>query len=75
MDAGSINRMGNAYIDLGKLDEALECFNTAISLEKHNIDFLLNKGVVLMELGKFEEAKSPDNEDAFFLKEECLDNL
>ena len=41
-------------------------------------------GVVLMELGKFEEAvesfnkvllKSPDNEDAFFLKEECLDNL
>ena len=84
LDAGSINRMGNAYIDLGKLDEALECFNTAISLEKHNIDFLLNKGVVLMELGKFEEAvesfnkvllKSPDNEDAFFLKEECLDNL
>ena len=55
-----------------------------ISLVKNNIDFLLNKGVVLMELGKFEEAvesfnkvllKSPDNEDAFFLKEECLENL
>ena len=51
-------------------------------LEKNNIDFLLNKGVVLMELGKFEEAvdsfnkvllRSPDNEDAFFLKEECLE--
>lgn len=84
MDAEAINRMGNAYIDLGKLDEALECFNTAISLEKYNVDFLLNKGVVLMELGKFEEAvesfnrvllRNPDNEDAFFLKEECLDNL
>lgn len=49
---GSINRMGNAYIDLGKLDEALECFNTAISLEKHNIDFLLNKGVVFNGAGK-----------------------
>ena len=84
MDAGAINRMGNAYIDLGKFDEALECFNKAISLEKHNIDFLLNKGVVLMELGKFEEAvdsfnkvmlRNPDNEDAFFLKEECLENF
>ena len=84
MDAEAINRMGNAYIDLGKYDEALDCFNTAISLEKHNIDFLLNKGVVLMELGKFEEAvdsfnkvllRNPDNEDAFFLKEECLDNF
>ena len=82
MDAGAINRMGNAYIDLGKLDDALECFNKAISLEKYNIDFLLNKGVVLMELGKFEEAvesfnmvllRDPDNEDAFFLKEECLE--
>ena len=59
-------------------------FNKAISLEKHNIDFLLNKGVVLMELGKFEEAidsfnkvllRNPDNEDAFFLKEECLENF
>ena len=82
MDASAINRMGNAYIDLGKLDDALECFNKAISLEKYNIDFLLNKGVVLMELGKFEEAvesfnmvllRDPDNEDAFFLKEECLE--
>lgn len=84
MDAAAINRMGNAYIDLGKLDKALECFNKAISLEQYNIDFLLNKGVVLMELGKFEEAidsfnkvllRSPDNEDAFFLKEECLEYL
>ena len=84
MDASAINRMGNAYIDLGKFDEALECFNKAISLEKYNIDFLLNKGVVLMELGKFEEAvdsfnkvllRNPDNEDAFFLKEECLENF
>ena len=82
VDAAAINRMGNAYIDLGKFDEALECFNRAIDLEKNNIDFLLNKGVVLMELGKFEEAvdsfnkvllRSPDNEDAFFLKEECLE--
>lgn len=84
MDAAAINRMGNAYIDIGKLDDALDCFNKAISLEKNNIDFLLNKGVVLMELGKFEEAvdsfnrvllRSPDNEDAFFLKEECLEYL
>ena len=69
---------------MGKLDEALDCFNKAISLEPYNIDFLLNKGVVLMELSNFEEAidsfnkvllRSPDNEDAFFLKEECLEYL
>lgn len=84
MDADALNRMGNAYIDIGKLDEALDCYNKAINLEKNNIDFLLNKGVVLMELGEFEKAvasfdkvllKNPDNEDAFFLKEECLENL
>ena len=59
-------------------------FQHSYFFRKNNIDFLLNKGVVLMELGKFEEAvesfnkvllKSPDNEDAFFLKEECLENL
>ncbi|MCF0226311.1 MAG: tetratricopeptide repeat protein [Methanobrevibacter sp.] len=84
MDANALNRMGNAYIDLGQMDKALECYNAAIDIEKDNIDFLLNKGVVLMELHKFEEAvasfdkvllKNPDNEDAFFLKEECLDNF
>lgn len=84
MDADALNRMGNAYIDIGKLDEALDCYNKAIGLEKNNIDYLLNKGVVLMELGEFEKAvasfdkvllKNPDNEDAFFLKEECLENL
>lgn len=84
MDADAINRMGNAYIDLGQLDKALECYNAAIAIEKNNIDFLLNKGLVLMELHKYEEAvssfdkvllKNPDNEDAFFLKEECLENF
>ncbi len=84
MDADALNRMGNAYIDLGQFDKALECYNIAINIEKNNIDFLLNKGVVLMELHKYEEAvasfdkvllKSPDNEDAFFLKEECLENF
>lgn len=83
-DADALNRMGNAYIDLGQFDNALECYNAAINIEKNNVDFLLNKGVVLMELQKFEEAitsfdkvllKNPDNEDAFFLKEECLEYL
>lgn len=83
-DADALNRMGNAYIDLGQFDKALECYNAAINIEKNNTDFLLNKGVVLMELQKFEEAiasfdkvllKNPDNEDAFFLKEECLEYL
>ncbi len=84
IDANTLNRMGNTYVDLGNLDKALECYNAAIGIEKNNIDCLLNKGLVLMELGKFEEAvnnfdkillKNPDNEDAFILKEECLENF
>ncbi|WP_295722647.1 tetratricopeptide repeat protein [uncultured Methanobrevibacter sp.] len=78
------NRRGNALLELGRFNEALNCYDKAISIEKDNTSFLLNKGVVLMELGEFQQAENlftkvlaidPNNEDAKILKIECLENF
>jgi tetratricopeptide (TPR) repeat protein len=84
IDASAQNRKGNALLDLGRFEEALDCYNKAIELEENNIVFLLNRGIVLMELEEYQEAmetflkilvNNPDNVDAQFLKEECLEHL
>ena len=71
-------------MELLRFEEAIECYDKAISLEPHNTSFLLNKGVVLMELGNFAEAENiftkvlaidPSNDDARVLKMECLENM
>ncbi|MBO6105231.1 MAG: tetratricopeptide repeat protein, partial [Methanobrevibacter sp.] len=70
--------------DLGRFEEAIECYDKAIELEPRNTSFLLNKGVVLMELDRFDEAEilftkvlalDPSNDDARVLKMECLENM
>ena len=84
IDASAQNRKGNALLELGRLEEAVECYDNALELEPKNEVFLLNKGIVLMELREFQKAsdiftkiliKNPNNIDAQFLKEECLENL
>ena len=84
IDASAQNRRGNALLELGRLEEAIECYDNALELEPKNEVFLLNKGIVLMELNEFQKAddiftkilvKNPNNIDAQFLKEECLENL
>lgn len=84
ISALSQNRRGNALLELGRFNEALNCYDKAISIEKDNPSFLLNKGVVLMELGQFQQAENlftkvlaidPNNEDAKILKIECLENF
>ena len=71
-------------MDLGRFEEAIECYDKAIELEPRNTSFLLNKGVVLMELDRFDEAEilftkvlalDPSNDDARVLKMECLENM
>ena len=68
----------------GRFEEAIECYDKAIELEPRNTSFLLNKGVVLMELDRFDEAEilftkvlalDPSNDDARVLKMECLENM
>ena len=84
IDASAQNRRGNAFFELGRYKEALECYNVAISIEKENTYFLKNKGLVLMELGEFNAAEKlfttvlaidPDDGDANDFKLDCLNNM
>lgn len=84
IDATAQNRKGNALLDLGRFEEALDCYDKAIELEPRNTSFLLNKGVVLMELERFADAEilftkvlaiDSSNDDARVLKIECLENM
>ena len=61
--AGSLTNLGLLLLDMGHLDEALECMNEAISIiPKHDFPlamtsmFFLNRGIVLLQLGKIEGA-------------------
>lgn len=47
---------GQALMNLGKLDEALQCLDEAIELDPKNADALVKKGMVLEKLQKMEEA-------------------
>ena len=40
-----------------KLQEALECYNRVLEIEPNEEDALYNKGTILDELGKNEEAE------------------
>eukprot|EP00892_Ulva_mutabilis_P011591 jgi/Ulvmu1/8804/UM048_0059.1 len=48
---------GNARSRQGKLQEALQDYNTAIDLCPWSVDPLLNRGAVLEQLGRFKEAE------------------
>ena len=82
------NARGNLLTDMGMLEEAIESFDKAVEvcLDDSEVDAgAINRmGNAYIDLGKFDEAlecfnkamlRNPDNEDAFFLKEECLENF
>ena len=48
--------MGNVLKDQGKLEEAIEAYNKALSLEPGYADTYNNMGIVLKDQGKLEEA-------------------
>ena len=48
--------MGNALKDQGKLDEAIEAYNKALSLKPDYAEAYNNMGNALKEQGKLEEA-------------------
>ena len=71
-------------MELDRFEEAVDCYDKALSLEPDNEIFLSNKGVAFMELNQFEDAVgcfrktliiNPKNEDAQILMDECLENL
>jgi len=67
--AGALVNKGNALSDLGRLDEAIDCYDEAIGicqrlveiegrkeLENYLASALVNKGVALSDLGRLDEA-------------------
>ncbi|MBN2510109.1 MAG: tetratricopeptide repeat protein [Spirochaetales bacterium] len=50
MTAAIYNQHGNVCIEQGRLEEALEMYDKALSLEPDNSDFLLNSASVCLEL-------------------------
>ena len=57
-DAGARNNLGNALVDAGRFDEAIEQFRTASRLSPGYSDPHLNLGNVLTRLGRDAEAVS-----------------
>ena len=49
-------RKGLKFLDSGKNEKAMECFDKAIELEPEFVDAWLNKGYTLHHLGKREES-------------------
>ena len=47
---------GKALYELGRPEEAIECFDKAIELDPKDVGVWNNKGIVLDDLGKHEEA-------------------
>jgi tetratricopeptide (TPR) repeat protein len=48
--------LGNAYKELGRLDDALACYGEALALDAGNPDLHYNRATALQALGRFEEA-------------------
>jgi len=49
-------RTGAALADYGRLEEAVEHYNGALSLRPNDASAMVSKGLVLTELGRFQEA-------------------
>lgn len=61
LQARAYNRRGSALIILGKPQEALECFNQALPLDREDAYILYNRGRAHQVLGHTEEAKNDFN--------------
>lgn len=47
---------GNIYFDLRNAFKAIKCYDIAINFDKTNMDALNKKGLILQDLGKYEES-------------------
>jgi len=50
------NNKGSLLGELGKLEEAIRCFDEAVKIDPQDISSLYNKGFILHKLGKQKEA-------------------
>ena len=50
------NNLGNAFMDQGKLDEAIACYRRALELKPDFAEAHNNLGIALKDQGKLDEA-------------------
>jgi len=55
-DTQEIMRKGVSYLDDGKYEEALDCFEKILATNLENPDIWNKKGVALRSLGRYDEA-------------------
>lgn len=55
-DAGSINDLGNAFLELKRPQDAIEAYNRALALSPNSAAAHINRGNALKELGRSKEA-------------------
>ncbi|MCE5298799.1 MAG: tetratricopeptide repeat protein [Methanoregulaceae archaeon] len=61
MDSGyamALNEKGNFLDLMGRLDEALACYDTALELEPEDAEIWFNKGLTLKKIGREKDAVS-----------------
>ncbi len=49
-------KKGSSLVEDGKYEEALECFETALSINPNDPDIWNKKGIVLRSMGRYDEA-------------------
>lgn len=58
-DDAVLNDLGKIYANLGRLEEAIDCFRRAIGRQPDSVSALTDLGRSLISLGRFEEALEP----------------
>lgn len=69
-EARELYNQSRIFLSQKKYEEALEYINEAISLDKTNKDFFIQKGVILANTGKFSEA-AKNMENAVKIDKKC----
>jgi serine/threonine protein kinase len=56
LDAFRLNNKGSSFANLGRLDQALSCYDQALEFDPHYETSLIGKGAVMESLGRIEDA-------------------
>ncbi|MGB9803547.1 tetratricopeptide repeat protein [Desulfofundulus sp.] len=62
-DADLAARLGQAYLDAGKMDQALKAYEKAVQLKPENGDFRLELALVQFLMGRYDEAAASCKEE------------
>jgi len=55
-DINSLNNLGYAYLNLGKLDDAFKIFSEVLTLDSNYVEALIGQGIIFYKNKKYEQA-------------------